>query len=81
MAMAKAKTKAPVKQTKKDVAAEVISLLSISLAKFKKNLGEKKFDKKVKKAAKLFVEALKSSKEKKAVVPQKIAKKTTAAKK
>lgn len=78
--MTTVKSKVPAKQTKKDVAAEIISLLSVSLTKFKKELGQKKFEKKIKKATKLFVEALKSSKEKKVPVPQKGAKKVAAVK-
>lgn len=54
---------------------EIAPLLITALAKFKETLGEKKFDKRIKKAAKLLAAGIKPAPEKKAVVKKKLLKK------
>ncbi|HOZ79385.1 MAG TPA: hypothetical protein PLY34_15430 [Ferruginibacter sp.] len=72
------------KLSKKEKIAAVSALLKPVLAKFENEIGEKKFEKKIKEAAKLFAGAMKSpaaSKAKPVVKKAKAAKKAPASKK
>lgn len=68
------------KKTAQDPIAEITTIIAEALVKFKEVLGEKKFEKRVRKAAKLFAQGAKTSAKKdkpgKKIVPAKAAKKT-----
>ncbi len=66
------------KLSKKEKIAAVSALLNPVLAKYKEEMGEKKYEKKIKEAAKLFAGAVKTAGSPKA---KPAAKKATAAKK
>ena len=54
---------------------EITPLLTAALAKLKENLGDKKFEKRIKKAAKFLVHGIKPAAVKKKVVKKKLLKK------
>ena len=67
-----AKKKIPVKE---NLHKEIISLLIAALGTFKERLGEKKFEKRIKKAAKLLAHDIKPEVAKKKVIKKKPLKK------
>lgn len=64
-ATSKASAKKKPISTKKILANELKELLAPGLAKWKKAMGEEKFEKKIKKAAKILADGIPSTKEKK----------------
>jgi hypothetical protein len=82
--MAVIKKTANKKLSKKEKIAAVSALLKPALAAFAKEIGEKKFEKKIREAAKLFAGAMKNpvaTKAKPVAKKAKAAKKITASKK
>ncbi|HMG81530.1 MAG TPA: hypothetical protein VK559_00715 [Ferruginibacter sp.] len=77
--MADKKITPPKKTAEKSLHDEIHQKLTAALSSFKGALGEKKFEKKLKKASKLFIEGIekagKKIKAKKATAPEKSAKK------
>jgi len=71
------KSKAETKLSAKDIlVTETMVVLSNALTGLKEQLGEKKFEKRIMKAAKLFTQGVKPIAESKAVVPKTPPKKT-----
>lgn len=66
--------------SKKNLAAEITALITPSLAALKQSLGEKKFEKRLKKAVKLLTHGVKPPTEKKPAPKKPVAKKTAAKK-
>ena len=68
------------KTSKKQAKLEIAELLEKALAGMKVHMGEKKFKSSIKKASKLFVNAVTPKKEVKKAAPKKVAATTKAAK-